>query len=211
MNVGGGASIPAQRHAPGVYTNPAWSVGQFGPHVNFNGSTGYITLTPLGDATGFDTPAYSVVALLKTPASWGSTDLHLVWSYSKGTATLPYYSQHLRFGTGAAGTEGKLFFGWNSGGTYRFLLADAPSSTNSWHLITIVYRSGKQQLWDNLSLLKTAAWAGVPTYYSTPVETGKLWAEITKPYRLAMLCFYSRDLSAAEIAQIYNRPFAFFS
>lgn len=88
----------------------------------------------------------------------------------------PFYSLHLRTGSG------KVFFGFNSGGTYQFL--DAPASASvplvgpgQWHHVAAVYSltNGFIRTYVDgvLHNSRTTTGLGAITYYAMPVTVGR--------------------------------------
>jgi hypothetical protein len=126
---------------------------------------------------------------------------HPFFSYDFTSHAVPFYATHIR----QLG-NGQIFFGWNDGTNYQFINTSSNilNSLGLWYGITIVYTSGRQEIWVNGVLRASSTRTDVITYYNQPVWIGK--ANFAAKYggKIGNCRYYNRALSAQEILQNYN-------
>ena len=150
-------------------TYPSQTDAEVGKGQSYNGSTNYVEAASNGYGK-FNSQSFTISQWIKTPSSWGGTTTYRpIWSYDYTSHSSPYYAQDIRFSSGSGGDEGKLLFGWNNGSTYQYLLSPSAIGTSSWHYITTVFTSGRQEIWDNTSIVANNNRADTITYYNQPV------------------------------------------
>ncbi len=162
-------------------TYPTQTDAKIGKGQSYNGSTQYAQVTTNGIGK-FNTPSYTISMWVKTPTTWGTTSSYrFLWSYDKTSHASPYYAQQLRFTSGGA-TAGDLILGWNDGTNFHLIGQKAAISTNSWHYITAVFTSGRQELWDNGTIYDSGTYADTITYYAQYVWWNRANPSIGKDY-----------------------------
>jgi len=180
----------------GTLTNgPTFNSGNGGDIV-LDGTDDYIKILDDGKSTVFDTQSYTIESVFY--ANIGNF-YGALWSFDYTSHVDPFYSQQFRHNSG-----NQLFFSWNDGTTYRYILADV-GSLNNWSVATAVFTYGYQAIYLNGALVASSARNDIITYYNQEIWIGKMnFASGLLSGGIVSAKFYNRALSASEILQNYN-------
>lgn len=142
---------------------PIEAAGSIGLAQSFD-TNDYITV--LADGTGtFNKQTFTLEFVFTTPAILANW--HHLWSYDFTSHAVPYYAQHLRYGSGAY-----LYFGFNDAGVAKSLTGTTIAA-NTTYYATITYTNGSQEMWINAVSKDTDTLAGGITYYAQETWIGK--------------------------------------
>jgi len=180
----------------------SYSAGRFGRGLSMNGSGDFATVSPDGFGT-FNCQAFTISLWIKTPTNWGAVgDYRILWSYDQTSHSPPYYAQHLRLTSGDPGGQGILVLGWNDG-SFQVLTSPSPLSTDTWHHILAIYESGRQEIWDNGTLIASSTLTGHISYFHKEVCIGKANFAVTKDIPgIDEVSFFNHTLTHSDIHRV---------
>jgi hypothetical protein len=180
----------------GTLTNgPVFSTANVGI-IDFDGSNDYIQLQSDGTGT-FNNQIFSLGMWFKVDSL---ASYNVLFSYDYTAHSAPYYATHLRLET-----SGRIRFHWNNGANRSMFTATGVIVADTWYNIYITFKSGKQQIFLNGTLIKSATLSDTITFYNQEVWIGR--SNFSSGYtngKITLFNYYNRELSAAEILQNYN-------
>jgi len=180
----------------GTLTNgPTFASGD-GGSIDFDGSNDYIQLQSNGTGT-FNNQIFSL-------GMWFKLDVlkayNVLFSYDYTAHSSPYYATHLRIEV-----SGAIRFHWNNGANRSMFTSAGVIVADTWYNIYITFKSGKQQIFLNGTLIKSATLPDTITFYNQEVWVGR--SNFSSGYtngKITLFNYYNRELSAAEVLQNYN-------
>ena len=181
----------------GALTNgPVFSSDNVGI-IDFDGSNDYIQLQSDGTGT-FNNQIFSLGMWFKVDSLTG---YNVLFSYDYTAHSSPFYATHLRIDS-----TGLFRFHWNNGSGYRSITTSAGVvAINTWYNVYITFKSGKQQIFLNGTLIKSGTLPDTITFYNQEVWIGR--SNFATGYtngKITLFSYYNRELSAAEVVQNYN-------
>jgi hypothetical protein len=181
----------------GTLTNgPVFSSDNVGI-IDFDGSNDYIQLQSNGTGT-FNNQIFSLGMWFKVDSL---ASYNVLFSYDYTAHSAPHYATHLRLET-----SGAIRFHWNNGSANRSMFTGAGVIVaDTWYNIYITFKSGKQQLFINGTVIHSTTLADTITFYNQEVWIGR--SNFSSGYtngKITLFNYYNRELSAAEVVQNYN-------
>jgi len=165
----------------------------------FNGTTQYVST-----ANSFVNPTVFTVSIwFKTTVAGGK----LIGFGSSATGFSTNADRHIYMAN-----DGRLFFGVKPGGAFKTINSTATYADGNWHMATgVLSASGMVLYVDGVSVAQDAATTAAENttgYWRLAYDNTDLWPSTpTNKYFAGSLddaYIYSRALSAAEVAQLYN-------
>ena len=181
----------------GTLTNgPVFSSDNVGI-IDFDGSNDYIQLQSNGTGT-FNNQIFSLGMWFKVDSL---ASYNVLFSYDYTAHSAPHYATHLRLET-----SGAIRFHWNNGSANRSMFTGAGVIVaDTWYNIYITFKSGKQQLFINGTVIHSTTLPDTITFYNQEVWIGR--SNFSSGYtngKITLFNYYNRELSAAEVVQNYN-------
>ena len=169
--------------------------------ASFNGSSEYILIKSNGNNSAFDAQEFTIGAWVYVDVLSGYNPI--IWSYDYINHTPPYYSQNFRIEA-----DGALFFGFNIGGTYDYIITSAGTiQTKKWYYVSATFKSGSQKLYVDGNELSSNTLSGLVTHYDQSVKIGLSNYGSYMFGNLSNVAFWSRALSASEIRSVMSKSY----
>jgi hypothetical protein len=179
-------------------TGPFWKPSPTGPALDLSGTGNYLTLTNNGKGL-FSNQEISLFLDLTASDFSGWTAL---FSYDYTSHAPPYYSYHLRL------TYGYPCFYWNDGSAVQAVVGTSLQAGRR-TLVTAVYRSGRQEIWQDGIKAGSSARTDPISFFNQPAWIGK--ANFGgNAFTLHGAAAWSRSLSASEIVDLHAHPYAMY-
>ena len=180
----------------GTLTNgPVFSSDNVGI-IDFDGSNDYIQLQSNGTGT-FNNQIFSLGMWFKVDSL---ASYNVLFSYDYTAHSAPHYATHLRLET-----SGRIRFHWNNGANRSMFTDEGVIVADTWYNIYITFKSGKQQLFINGTVIHSTTLPDTITFYNQEVWIGR--SNFSSGYtngKITLFNYYNRELSAAEVVQNYN-------
>ena len=180
----------------GTLTNgPVFSSDNVGI-IDFDGSNDYIQLQSNGTGT-FNNQIFSLGMWFKVDSL---ASYNVLFSYDYTAHSAPHYATHLRLET-----SGRIRFHWNNGANRSMFTDEGVIVADTWYNIYITFKSGKQQLFINGTVIHSTTLPDTITFYNQEVWIGR--SNFSSGYtngKITLFSYYNRELSAAEVVQNYN-------
>jgi hypothetical protein len=181
----------------GTLTNGPVFDGGNGGTIDLDGSNDYIQLQSDGTGT-FNNQIFSLGMWFKVD-SLGS--YNVLFSYDFTSHSGAYYATHLRLET-----SGVIRFHWNNNGSNTSMFTSTSvTGVDTWYNIYVTFKSGKQQMFLNGTLIHSTTLSSTITFYNQEVWIGR--SNFSSGYtngKITLFNYYNRELTAAEVLQNYN-------
>jgi len=178
-----------------LVNGPAFSSDNLGI-IDFDGSNDYTQLQSDGTGT-FNNQIFSLGMWFKVDSL---ASYNVLFSYDYTAHSAPHYATHLRLET-----SGAIRFHWNNGANRSMFTGAGVIVADTWYNIYITFKSGKQQLFINGTVIHSTTLPDTITFYNQEVWIGR--SNFSSGYtngKITLFSYYNRELSAAEILQNYN-------
>ena len=178
-----------------LVNGPAFSSDNLGI-IDFDGSNDYTQLQSDGTGT-FNNQIFSLGMWFKVDSL---ASYNVLFSYDYTAHSAPHYATHLRLET-----SGAIRFHWNNGANRSMFTDAGVIVADTWYNIYITFKSGKQQLFINGTVIHSTTLPDTITFYNQEVWIGR--SNFSSGYtngKITLFSYYNRELSAAEILQNYN-------